>query len=257
MKLIVNADDFGLSELTNKGIADCINKGMVTSTTIIANGNAFEHCIALAKKQKLDTGIHLNLTHYNSLTGLKLSMSNIWKAMLHMLDKKLVEKEMKAQVEKVLKAGIKPTHLDGHKHIHIFPGVIDATITIAKEYNLNKIRLPLTKKLKFKISKQWLKAFLVNHYARKARKKMEKAGIKTTENFYGMMETGRLTTENLKKVLANIQGKTAELMCHPGYYDKNLDCALKNEREIELRALTGKDAKEMAKGTELISFRSI
>lgn len=270
VKLIVNADDFGLSELTNKGIADCFTRGIVTSTTVIANSDAFKQAVSLAKKLKLNVGIHLNLTmckpviedaeHIADENGL-LSNSNIKKAASKKLDLTEVEKEFRAQIEKVIDAGITPTHLDGHKHIHIFPGIVDIVTQLAKEYNIHGIRLPLGKiaNRKLMFSKQMIKAMIVNHYARKAKKKFMSNGLSCPDSFYGLLETGNLSTENLKKILAHVKEETTELMCHPGYFDKDANSKLKGERETELRALTDESVKELvkAKDIKLISYKDI
>jgi len=246
-RLIVNADDFGLSELTNKGIVDCFRQGIVTSTSIMANGKSFEHAAKLAKEFELDVGIHLSL-----------NPEDVTKAILHRLNLKKVEKTFRNQIKKVKKAGIKPTHLDGHKHIHIFPGITEITIKLAKENRINRVRLPLNTNVNLSLffSIQGLKLMLLSHYARKAKKKFQKSNIKWPEKFYGMLETNRLSIENLKKILTNIQGNTAEIMCHPGYYDANVQSFLKKSREKELMALTDNITKKIVKekGIKLIGY---
>ncbi|MCG2720190.1 MAG: ChbG/HpnK family deacetylase [Nanoarchaeota archaeon] len=263
-QLIVNADDFRLSEFTNKGIVDCFEYGIVNSTTIMPNGNSFDDAVKLAKKFKLKVGIHINLTQGRPLTQAKtltenndLTTKNIINAMLHKINLKEVEKEAEEQIRKVLNAGIKPTHLDSHKHIHVFPGIIDVFIKLAKRYNINKIRLPLNKVVNYKLlfSIQGLKHFIVRFYSRKAKRNFKKANIKTTEQFYGVLETGKLSIASLKKILKNVKG-TAELMCHPGYFDPNVTDGLRNTREKELRAVTNQEIRDFVKKQDIkmISF---
>jgi len=266
-KLIVNADDFGLSEFTNKGIVDCFEYGIVTSTTIMPNIKHFGDAVNLVKKFKLKVGIHINLTQGKPLTNVKtliennnLTTKNIVNAMLHKINLKEVEKEVDEQIKKVINAGIKPTHLDSHKHAHIFPGIIDVFIKLAKKYNINKIRLPLNKVTDYRLlfSKQGLKHFLIKHYSKKAKRKLKKANIKTTEEFYGVLETGKLSIASLKKILKNVKG-TAELMCHPGYFDAKVTDGLKNSRESELRTVTSQEIKDFIKKQDIkmISFEEL
>lgn len=263
-RLIVNADDFGLSEFTNKGIVDSIKHGIVTSTTIMTNMQAFDDAVKLGKKFKLDIGVHVNLTSGKPLTDATslsckgmLSNKNITKAMLHKINLKEAEQEMDAQVRKALNSGLKVTHLDGHKHIQAFPGITDIFIKLAKNYNIKKIRLPLNKVVHFRylFSVQGMKHFLLNFYARKAKRKFRKAGIKTTDNFYGVLETGKLSVKALENILKKVKG-TSELMCHPGYFDPEIEDGLKNSREKELRAVTSTEIRRFAKkqGIKMISF---
>lgn len=264
-KLIVNADDFGISELTNKGIIYCFTNGILTSTTIMANGIAFEGAVELAKKHKgLGIGVHLNLTQGKPLTDAfqgELTEKNIYKAMAGLLDAKSIKKEFRTQIEKVLDNGIKPTHLDGHKHIHIFPKIAGIVISLAKEYDIKAIRLPRNRIFNYKLAltKQMPKLALIELYARKAEREIRKNGIKTTEEFYGVLETGQLTKEHLAKILLNMGDCTAELMCHPGYYDKDIPCVLKRQREIELKSVTHEDIKQIIaeKRIKLINYRNI
>lgn len=264
-QLIINADDFGISKLTNEGIIDCFINGILTSTTIMANGNAFEHAVQLAKKHKdLRVGVHLNLTQGKPLSNAfqgNLTEKNIYKAMVGLLDSKDIEKEFRAQIEKVLDNKIKPTHIDGHKHIHIFPKITGIVIKLAKEYNIKAIRFPKNKIFNYKLAltKQMPKLMLIGLYARMAEKSIINNGIITTDEFYGILETGQLTTDKLKNILNNMDNCTAELMCHPGYYDKDIPCILKKHRKIEHDALTDKDIKKIIilQNIKLITYGQI
>ncbi|MBU2637755.1 MAG: ChbG/HpnK family deacetylase [Nanoarchaeota archaeon] len=253
-QLIINADDLGLSKLTNEGIIYCFTKGIVTSATVMANGYAYEHAVRLAKRHRgLGIGVHLNLTQAKPLTNAlygsngDFSQYNIYKAMFGLLDARQVEKEFRAQIEKVIDSKIKPTHLDGHKHIHIFPKISGIVVKLAKEYGIRAIRLPQNRITNYRLvlTKQMPKLMLLQLYTRMAKKELRQNGIATTKRFYGVLETGRLTTGNLGNLLLNMEQCTAELMCHPGYYDLNLPCVLKEQRETELKALTDKGIKSI------------
>lgn len=264
-RLIVNADDFGISKLTNEGIIDCFRNGILTSTTIMANGIAFDHAIKLTKSHKTPgIGVHLNLTQGKPLTNAfqrDLTENNIYKAMAGLLDAKSIEKEFRAQIEKVLENKIKPSHIDGHKHIHIFPKIAPIALKLAKEYDIKAIRLPRSRIFNYKLAltKQIPKLALIELYAKMAEKEIRNNGLITTDEFYGVLETGNLTKENLAKILLNMKNCTAELMCHPGYYDKNIPCILKKQRQIEHDALTNKEIKKVIamQDIKLISYGQI
>lgn len=249
-KLIVNADDFGISELTNKGIIHCFRDGILTSTTLMANGNAFDNAVRLAKAHNaLGVGVHLNLTQGKPVSAAfegKFSERNIYKAMFSMLNLRDVETEFRAQIEKIIKGGIRPTHIDGHKHIHIFPGIIRIVVKLAREYGIRAIRLPKNNKIvNYRLILTWQmpKLMLIEMYARTAERIIKHAGLATAGSFYGVLETGRLDKGYLAAILEKVKEGPAELMCHPGFYDENIPCVLKKSRETELQALTDKRIK--------------
>src|SRR5262252_5456180 len=115
--LIVNADDLGWTAGVNRGIAEAHRHGIVTSTSLLANGAAFADGVRTA----------------GELPGLTTKS----------LDVKEVEKEWAAQIEKVRAAGIRPTHLDGHKHVHMLPGLFGVALRLAKRHGIEAIRVSL------------------------------------------------------------------------------------------------------------------
>lgn len=139
-KLIINADDFGLSEAVNYGILKGFLEGVVTSTTIMANMPAFEHAVALAKEHpQLHVGVHLNVTCYKPL--LQTHRTLIEKdgyfrnqRYLEEFDEEEIYQEMKAQIEKVLDSGLKIDHLDSHHHVHTTKTCKSAIERLLKEY---------------------------------------------------------------------------------------------------------------------------
>lgn len=145
-KLINNADDFGYSNAINYGIIDSYLNGVLTSTTLMAGMPGFEHAVQLAKKNPgLGVGVHLTLTcgkpvldSHKTLIDengyfKKLSFYNDESTEV---DEMEVYNEWKAQIEKIYSAGIKPTHLDSHHHIHTFKTNPKIVKRLAKEYGL-------------------------------------------------------------------------------------------------------------------------
>ena len=155
--LIVNADDFGLSEKVNEGILDAHRKGIVTSASLMANGAAFEHAIAVCRSApSLDVGIHLTLTEESPILASQKILSLVdGEGRLHHHAKIFVRKyfsghisvqeiknELEAQIRKVMSQGISVSHLDGHQHLHMLPGILQITVALAKKYGIPGIRIP-------------------------------------------------------------------------------------------------------------------
>lgn len=144
--LILNADDFGYSYGVNYGIIESHLRGVLTSTTLMAGMPGFDHAVSLAKAHpSLGVGVHLTLTcgrpvltDHKTLTEPNGDFHS--QAYYHNeeqpLDKDEVYREWKAQIEKVLAAGIEPTHLDSHHHVHTFRGLEDVFVRLACEYDL-------------------------------------------------------------------------------------------------------------------------
>src|SRR3990172_4904703 len=145
IKLIVNADDFGLTEKINEATVEGHRGGIITSTTLLANGAAFETAVRLARLESdLGVGVHLNLSEgYPLCQPCRLASLTNEKGSLYLspvgLVRKLasgrinlgqVELELRAQIEKVKCACIEATHLDGHKHFHYFPPFLEIVIRL-------------------------------------------------------------------------------------------------------------------------------
>jgi len=156
-RLIVTADDFGISNTVNRAILESIESGLVTSTSMMANMPGFEDAVMLVREHKLLTGrigVHLNLTEGHPLSRPILDCPFFCndngcfvydrKRSLFSLsrqEKKAVYEEMKTQLEKVLTTGIKPTHLDSHHHLHTEWAVAPLVCRLAREHGITRIRL--------------------------------------------------------------------------------------------------------------------
>lgn len=145
-QLIINADDFGYSHGVNYGIIESHLRGVLTSTTLMAGMPGFDHAVSLAKHTPtLGIGVHLTLTcgrplltGHKTLTEADGAFHNL--SYYHTDDTPLdydeVYREWKAQIDKVIAAGIAPTHLDSHHHVHTFRGLEDVFVRLAREYDL-------------------------------------------------------------------------------------------------------------------------
>jgi len=286
--LIVNADDLGWTQGVNRGIADAHRNGIVTSTSLLANGWAFEEGVQTALQlPRLGVGVHLNLSdgkpvvsagEVKSLLDENGHFSGGPETLLFRLTAKTlatkeVEVEWNAQIEKVRAAGIRPTHLDGHKHVQMLPGLFAIALRLAKKHGIEAVRVSHeASSLRAALTsggepagvtlKQGVQARGLKLLARDAREMAEHAGIATTEYFCGIAQTGVLTKKGVQQMLASLPEGTTELMCHPGYADAELEKSatrLQKSRQTELEILTDNEIRKSiaALGIRLINYGEI
>jgi len=182
-----------------------------------------------------------------------------------------VEREWDAQIRKVRDAGIRPTHVDGHKHVHMLPGLFEIALRLAKRHGIEAIRVSLEESsLRAALSlgtgqnpavvvKQGLQARGLKLLARGARTQAARAGIATADYFCGIAQTGELTREGVARLLKCLPEGTTELMCHPGYADEALgktSTRLQASRQTELEILTDTGIRNLiaSQGIRLIDY---
>ncbi len=253
-RLIINADDFGFTSDVNEGIVYAHREGVLTSTTLMANGSAFEHAVRLAKETPtLDVGCHLVLVQGRSLvTGLPFPEGP--QGLIAALAQRRLDvySELRAQLEKIMAAGIRPTHLDSHKHTHIVPAVFRAVVRLAHEFHIPYVRLPVAASVPMpEVSRRLLRRY----YGRLSRDYQ----VKMTDHFLGFRLTGRLTERTFATALAALPEGTTEFMCHPGFLRDELRAAptrLKQSRELELEALISPRIRDLIRerGLQLTPF---
>lgn len=268
-RLIVNADDFGLTRGVNQGIVEAFTGGIVCSTTLMANAPAFDHAAALAREyENLDVGCHLMLVQGEALAlpGGKLpdSVPQLLARLASSLSIDLVEAEFTAQITKLRDAGIEPTHLDTHKHTHLAPPVLEALLRVARRFEIPWVRrpfdLPLTAA---RGAGDWRHRAM--HYGLKPlqasfARSIEKHNCRATDYFAGFQMTGAFEAEQSIALIRDLPEGLTEFMCHPGLVTddlRRLPTRLRESREQELRALTDPLVREAVEdgGIKLLTFR--
>ena len=284
--LIVNADDLGWTDGVNRGIVEAFHHGIVTSTSLLANGGAFAGGVEAARSAPgLGVGVHLNLSDGPPVADRETVTSLLNKdgefaggpenLLLRRARRGLllaeVENEWDAQIQKVRDAGISPTHLDGHKHVHMLPGLFEIALKLAKRHDIGAIRVALeasslraalssgSKQNAGVVMKQGVQARGLKLLARDARERAEHAGISTADYFCGIAQTGELTREGVEQFVKSLPDGTTELMCHPGYADAALQktpTRLQDSRQTELQILTGTGIRNLvaSMGIRLIDY---
>ncbi len=258
-RLIINADDLGADEGRNEGIFEAIRAGMVTSASLLPNGPALEHALAIIGRggfEGVSFGIHLNLTEgrplshrLKPLTGADAGF--LGKAAAHRLlrDKaagalgEAVFRETECQVTTLLGTGLPLSHIDGHQHIHVFPAVLDAVVTVAKRHRIRWIRIPdepADDKTEGILQSQMEEARFFSGFGRSARSRLAETGLRASEHFRGMLLKGRLSAETLLAAIETLPDGLTELMVHPGRVTSRSDrgpfagfSTADREREIE------------------------
>lgn len=251
--LLVNADDFGFTRDVNAGIVHCHRAGVLTSTTLMANGAAFDHAVQLARETpSLDIGGHLVLVQGKSLvTGEPLPEKPQQLAAALLAGRIRPYEELRAQVQKLVDAGIRPSHFDTHKHTHVLPSVFSAVARLAREFDVPFVRLPF--------DADWWPVRPVDMWYRGA---LKRAGLRATNHFLGFRLTDTLTKESLAAALRRLPAGSTEFMCHPGYLGEELKHAptrLKQTRVRELEAITSPDIAAVLKSESitLINYRQL
>jgi chitin disaccharide deacetylase len=284
--LIVNADDLGWTESVNRGIAQAHRHGIVTSASLLANGAAFESAVELARSTPgLGVGVHLNLSDGPPVSGRESAKSLVnERGELEATPESLllrlarrgtlfeeVEREWDAQIRKIRAAGILPSHADGHRHVHMLPGLFEIAVRLAKKHAIGAIRISHeASSLRVALAagkqqhgavvmKQGMQARGLKLIARDARELAERAGLATADYFCGIAQTGELTREGVARLLETLPEGTTELMCHPGYTDLALEQSatrLKASRQTELQILTNPGIRNLvaSRGIRLVDY---
>jgi predicted glycoside hydrolase/deacetylase ChbG (UPF0249 family) len=256
-RLILNADDFGLTRGINRALAQLHAAGALTSATLMANGPAFDDAVAIARaRPALGVGCHVVLADgvpvsppdaIPTLLGsdretLRPSLSQLVRdLLLHRIDEADIEREALAQVRKLQEAGIQVTHLDTHKHTHIYPPIARALVRVAQLAGVPALRNPFepsgASSCAAPVRRLQLAALrcFAPSFHRIA------ATTPHPDATFGISATGTLNAATLHSILTHIPAHgTFELLCHPGYNDADLDAVptrLRAQRETELHAL--------------------
>ena len=283
-RLIVNADDFGLTAGVNRAIAEGNRRGVISSATLMANAQATEAAIDLAKAQPgLKTGCHVVLIDGEPLAENLPSLTNgaarfrsrlrefAIAAVRKQIVAKEIEREVEAQISRIQSSGITLTHVDSHKHTHMFPHVLRPLLRAARARGIRAVRNPFEPMRSWPTGMVlgtpglWLRSAGVmafKMFAAEFRRAIKEQGMASTDGTVGIAVTGLLDQQRLLRILEALPEGTWELVCHPGYSDPDLQSAgtrLTQSREIELAALTSETTKETFSRLkiELISYADL
>ena len=276
-RLIINADDFGLTPGVNQAIVELQQASALTSATLMANGPAVDDALELAQGAPgLGVGCHIVLVDGSPvaagsptlLTGAGFRTSLVRFAadlMRGRITEPDIEREAIAQIRKLQSAGVQVTHVDTHKHTHLFPAVARPVMRAAAACGVGAVRNPFEPSWSARLTRGALlrrvEVTLLRSFHRQFQRACSTYGMATTDGCIGVSATGQLNAASLQLLLGTMPSGTYELVCHPGYNDAELAAIhtrLRHSREIEMAALLNQIPVAVQTGrVSLASFREI
>ena len=281
-RLIINADDFGLTGGINRAILQSHLEGVVTSATLMAGANAFEDAVSLtAFAPRCSIGCHITLLDGASLLQASeiptlIEGGNFYasvgmfapRAIRGRINPAEIEIEAVAQIRRLQDAKISVSHVDTHKHTHILPQILRPLLQAAQACGVRRIRNPFEPLRPASLAghpglwKRWIVFRTLHALARVFRQTVNDAGMITTDGTIGMVATGALDNEQFRGLIENLPEGTWEFVCHPGYLDAELrsqQTRLQKSREQELNILTSPSTRELLQRNhiELISYHDV
>jgi chitin disaccharide deacetylase len=236
-ELIINADDFGLSHGANLGIIRAWQQGILTSTSLMVGGAAFEEAVVLAREHPaLQVGLHLTLVQGRGVLprqgfpalvddcgdfGNDPVLAGMRYFFLKPLRKQL-QREIEAQIVKCQDAGLRLSHLDGHLNIHMHPVVFDILTELMPKYGIESFRLSrenLAGDLAIdrrRLVGKCADAFIFASLARRCKTRLDRLGIRYAAEVKGLLSSGRMTEEYLLCSLEGVGEGLTEIYFHPG-----------------------------------------
>ncbi len=258
-RIIINADDFGLSDGVNKAVAAAHTTGVLTSATILANMPAAKDAIKITKQlPALGVGVHLNLSTGKPLSTDKsvklllnktgeLGLSPTKLILLSLLSHEFrtaIRTELASQIQWVIDNGLTPTHLDSHKHIHCLPTIFHIVCELAGRFKIKAVRFigepkqisllpwPLPSKRGRKKSQKMRMLAKIN--------RIQNADLLKTDAILGIAHAGKINVNFFRAAALYCPVKTAEVMTHPCLPDTNVP----NQQNAELEALCSERTKQ-------------
>ena len=291
-RLIVNADDFGMTRGINRAILEGSGKGIITSTTLMATAPAFDDAVSEARRlgPRVSVGCHVILLDGTPALPRERvpSLLQPASAAAHpefrrklndfarasfagSLDPSEVEAEASAQIKRLQDAGIELSHFDCHKHAHMFPSVLKPLLRAATSRGVRALRNPFGRLFPLPFGRilrnpgLWRRVAelgVLRNFAANFKKQVDKCGLSTPDGSVGVLDTGTLDLKSFLVIVNSLPEGTWEFVCHPGYNDAELDhirTRLRQSRETELAVLTSPGARAALErlGIELISYRDL
>jgi predicted glycoside hydrolase/deacetylase ChbG (UPF0249 family) len=286
-RLLVNADDFGLTSGVNRAIVACHERGIVTSTTLMATGAAFDEAVALASSlPRLSVGCHVVLVDGEPLLppdevrsllapGTNRFYNTIGEILQAVVRGRFrpeeVEAEASAQMTKLRAAGVCISHFDAHKHTHMFPSILRPVLRAAVTNGVHAVRNPFepsgsmkpgTVLASRKLFVRWAEVSMLRSLRSRFMRLVRENGLQTTDGSLGVAVTGELGTAVLGEMMQRMDDGCWELVCHPGYNDAELASVrtrLRESREIEMQTLMDVRLRTIAQrcGIEFVSYAEL
>jgi hopanoid biosynthesis associated protein HpnK len=278
IRLIVNADDFGLTEGVNRAILELHEEHVLTSTSLMARASATSQAVEIARATPtLGVGCHVvlldgepMLSPHEIPTLVDPKTSQLRPSIVDFLRRLFtgriradeIEAEAAAQIASLQNQGVRLTHIDTHKHTHMFPSVLRPILRAAWAAGIRCVRNPFEPAWAISVfaGASWARIAEVTVLRRLepiCRRIIQEEGFVTTDGTIAVVGTGALNVETLRSLLERLPDGTWELVTHPGYNDADLDkvrTRLRASRDVERETLLA--LKQFPK-IELINFAGL
>lgn len=279
-RFIINADDFGLTQGVNRAIAELHGANAVSSATLMATGLAFDHAVEIATTHPtLAVGCHLVLTGGLPISDptrvpslvqsdgrfrrtLRQLLIDVYRGRVADAE---IEIEALAQIRRLQNAGIAVSHVDTHKHTHLFPRIARPLMRAAAACGVRAIRNPLEPAWSARLSRgrltRSLESIAVGRLSREFHRLCCGYDLRSNDGCIGISSTATLDAKSLQAVLQCLPDGVFELICHPGYNDADLAATgsrLRATRAVERRALREQIPPAVQSGQlQLLNFRDV
>ena len=273
--LVINADDLGLAPGVNRGIFDAHAAGTVTSASMMVTTPAFAEAAERVQRdgKQLGVGLHLNLVLGAPLSSVPSLVDPetgrfhpldvfVRRALAGQIDQSEVRRECEAQREALVAAGITPTHIDSHRHVHAMPGILPVVAAVAHDAAIPVVRRPLDRisVLDPVASAKMLALHAAWRTALTGVAPAHRGLLARAPHFRGIAMQGAPDIhDRLLALIDQLPIGATEIMVHPGYDDETLAAqdAFRTERAVELKALSDPAVvARLQKGdVKLVSFR--
>lgn len=278
--VVINADDLGITRTVNAAIETAYRDGVLTSASLMANMPAFAHAVdgTVARNPRLGIGVHVTLTSGAPVSRpadvpLLVKSGQFHRGFVGILRlvrgihasaaAEQIERELRAQLEKVVASGIRFDHIDGHRYVHVIPEVWRIVVRLAAEYGCPYVRLAdekwpdITSPRAYAAAARNLpKKLLLSSYAAQNRAELPKAvrPVRTADHMVGVLDSGWLTAERLQFALAHAAPGVTEIVVHPGLPDA---AASASSRTHEQGQYASMDAKFLASAGRRLEFEAL
>ena len=277
-RLIINADDFGLTSGVNRAIVELHRAGVLTSTTLMARAGATEEAVRLAlATPTLGVGCHVVLvdgkpaslpeqvpTLVEKQTGcfppkLTTFLARLLTGRIRTAE---IEAEAAAQIARLQEAGLRLTHIDTHKHTHMFPMVLEPVLRAARNAGIRAVRNPFEPEWALRVTPRasfvrTAEVVALRSFGPFFRRLIARAGFVSTDGTIAVAGTGTFEADTVRALLGNLPEGAWELVTHPGYNDADLD-------QVRTRLRESRDKERLALGAvrefpsvDLISFAEL
>lgn len=273
-RLIITSDDFGLSSGVNRAVEQAWNDGILTGASIMPGAGAFDEAVQIARRNPdMQVGLHLTLLHGRSvlppseLPGLVDDVGNfsdnpVMAGIRYFFDKGLhdqLKREIEAQILRVIDAGIRLSHIDGHLNIHLHPTIFKILTELMPRYGISTFRMArerLSHNLLFdrsRIPGKTIERIIFFFLTENAGAELDRLGIGYAAEVKGLLNSGRMTEGYILNLLEGLKDGLTEIYFHPGIMpDAEISRRMPDYRhKEELAAITSQAVRKRLQGLQI------